>query len=59
MPFAANWSPIRDAGTDAENHNYPQPVTNVLAKLLVATSLLTATLKFKGDITVSCRAMAR
>lgn len=34
------------------NHNYPQPVKNVLAELLVATSLLTATLKFEGDITV-------
>ncbi|QIR25670.1 Hsp33 family molecular chaperone HslO [Kluyvera genomosp. 3] len=33
-------------------HNYPQPVKNVLAELLVATSLLTATLKFEGDITV-------
>lgn len=35
-----------------ENHTYPQPVKNVLAELLVATSLLTATLKFAGDITV-------
>ena len=35
-----------------ENHSYPQPVKNVLAELLVATSLLTATLKFSGDITV-------
>lgn len=35
-----------------ENHDYPQPVKNVLAELLVATSLLTATLKFDGDITV-------
>jgi molecular chaperone Hsp33 len=34
------------------NHTYPQPVKNVLAELLVATSLLTATLKFAGDITV-------
>lgn len=33
-------------------HNYPQPVKNVLAELLVATSLLTAALKFEGDITV-------
>ena len=33
-------------------HNYPQPVKNVLSELLVATSLLTATLKFAGDITV-------
>jgi len=35
-----------------ENHNYPQPVKAVLGELLVATSLLTATLKFAGDITV-------
>jgi molecular chaperone Hsp33 len=34
------------------NHTYPQPVKKVLAELLVATSLLTATLKFAGDITV-------
>ncbi|SQA98995.1 Heat shock protein 33 [Cedecea neteri] len=30
----------------------PQPVKNILGELLVATSLLTATLKFDGDITV-------
>lgn len=35
-----------------ENHTYPQPVKTVLSELLVATSLLTATLKFAGDITV-------
>ncbi|KZR35547.1 MULTISPECIES: Hsp33 family molecular chaperone HslO [Enterobacter] len=35
-----------------ENHNYPLPVKNLLGELLVATSLLTATLKFAGDITV-------
>lgn len=34
------------------NHSYPQPVKTVLSELLVATSLLTATLKFAGDITV-------
>lgn len=34
------------------NHNYPQPVKTILAELLVATSLLTATLKFTGGITV-------
>lgn len=33
-------------------HDYPQPVQQVLGELLVATSLLTATLKFDGDITV-------
>ncbi|MEZ2583814.1 Hsp33 family molecular chaperone HslO [Kluyvera intermedia] len=35
-----------------DGHSYPQPVKNVLSELLVATSLLTATLKFDGDITV-------
>ena len=33
-------------------HDYPQPVQQILGELLVATSLLTATLKFDGDITV-------
>ncbi|MBW7981271.1 Hsp33 family molecular chaperone HslO [Enterobacillus tribolii] len=35
-----------------ENHQYPQEVQNLLGELLVATSLLTATLKFDGEITV-------
>lgn len=35
-----------------ENHDYPPAVKQVLGELLVATSLLTATLKFDGDITV-------
>jgi len=35
-----------------EGHDYPQPVQQILGELLVATSLLTATLKFDGDITV-------
>ncbi|ELY2644708.1 Hsp33 family molecular chaperone HslO [Cronobacter sakazakii] len=35
-----------------ENHDYPMPVKTLLGELLVATSLLTATLKFAGDITV-------
>ncbi|OON39331.1 Hsp33 family molecular chaperone [Izhakiella australiensis] len=35
-----------------KDHDYPQPVQQLLAELLVATSLLTATLKFDGDITV-------
>lgn len=34
------------------NHAYPAPVQQLLGELLVATSLLTATLKFDGDITV-------
>lgn len=35
-----------------DNHNYPLAVQKLLGELLVATSLLTATLKFEGDITV-------
>ncbi len=33
-------------------HDYPQPVKQLLAELVAATSLLTATLKFAGDIAV-------
>ncbi|MEG3133708.1 Hsp33 family molecular chaperone HslO [Rouxiella sp. T17] len=33
-------------------HDYPAEVRNLLGEMLVATSLLTATLKFDGDITV-------
>ena len=35
-----------------ENFNYPLPVRKLLGELQVATSLLTATLKFEGSITV-------
>ena len=34
------------------NHNYPPVVKKILGELLAATSLLTATLKFEGDISV-------
>jgi len=34
------------------NKEYPAPVQNLLGELLVATTLLTATLKFKGSITL-------
>jgi molecular chaperone Hsp33 len=34
------------------NHNYPAGVSQLLGELLVATSLLTATLKFAGEISV-------
>lgn len=33
-------------------HDYPAPVRTLLGEMLVATSLLTATLKFSGEITV-------
>ncbi len=35
-----------------ENHNYPNVVKRILGELLAATSLLTATIKFEGDINV-------
>ncbi|GAA0811959.1 Hsp33 family molecular chaperone HslO [Colwellia sp. D2M02] len=35
-----------------KNHNYPEGVQRLLGELLAATCLLTATLKFEGDITV-------
>lgn len=34
------------------NHHYPAPVKRLLGELMVATSLLTATLKFEGEIAV-------
>ncbi|PRD35066.1 UNVERIFIED_CONTAM: hslO [Trichonephila clavipes] len=34
------------------HHQYPLPVKQLLAELVVATSLLTATLKFEGEIAV-------
>ena len=42
----SNWRDI------VQNHDYAEPVKTLLGELLVATSLLTATLKFDGDITV-------
>ena len=35
-----------------KNHNYPVGVQQLLGEVLAATSLLTATLKFEGEITV-------
>lgn len=34
------------------NHNYPTEVANIIGELLMATTLLTATLKFEGKIAV-------
>lgn len=36
-----------------QNHDYPFPVKQLLAELVAATSLLTATLKFEGQIAVN------
>ena len=46
VTVSQTWREITDG------HDYPQPVKQILGELLVATSLLTATLKFDGDITV-------
>lgn len=43
---SATWREI------VKNHHYAEPVNTLLGELLAATSLLTATLKFEGDITV-------
>ena len=34
------------------NHHYPQPVKKLLSEMMAITTLLTATLKFEGDIAV-------
>lgn len=35
-----------------QNHNYPDSIKHIIGELFAATSLLTATLKFTGDIAV-------
>ena len=47
------WVRLNQTFNDTLNtHHYPQAVRNLLGEMMVATSLLTATLKFNGDITV-------
>ncbi|MDG6895557.1 Hsp33 family molecular chaperone HslO [Volucribacter amazonae] len=47
------WVRLNQTFTDTLNtHHYPKPVQHLLGEMMVATSLLTATLKFKGAITV-------
>ncbi|MDO4698691.1 MAG: Hsp33 family molecular chaperone HslO [Pasteurellaceae bacterium] len=47
------WVRLNATFTDTLNtHQYPTAVQNLLGEMLVATSLLTATLKFDGTITV-------
>ncbi len=47
------WLRLNKSFTETLNsHQYPEPVQNLLGEMLVATSLLTATLKFEGTITV-------
>ncbi|WP_293730289.1 Hsp33 family molecular chaperone HslO [uncultured Actinobacillus sp.] len=47
------WVRLNQTFTDTLNtHHYPTPVQNLLGEMMVATNLLTATLKFNGNITV-------
>lgn len=47
------WLRLNKSFTETLNtHQYPTAVQNLLGEMLVATSLLTATLKFEGTITV-------
>lgn len=47
------WVRLNQTFADTLNtHHYPKAVQNLLGEMLVATSLLTATLKFEGTITV-------
>ncbi|AWX14843.1 redox-regulated molecular chaperone Hsp33 [Mergibacter septicus] len=50
------WVRLNQTFSDSLNtHQYPTVVQNLLGEMLVATALLTATLKFKGDITLQIR----
>lgn len=47
------WVRLNQSFTDTLNtHHYPKAVQDLLGEMMVATSLLTATLKFEGNITV-------
>lgn len=47
------WVRLNSTFTETLNtHHYPKSVQNLLGEMMVATSLLTATLKFDGTITV-------
>lgn len=47
------WVRLNQSFIDTLNtHHYPKAVQNLLGEMMVATSLLTATLKFTGSITV-------
>lgn len=47
------WVRLNNTFTETLNtHHYPKVVQNLLGEMMVATSLLTATLKFDGTITV-------
>ena len=47
------WVRLNKTFTDTLNtHHYPKAVQDLLGEMMVATNLLTATLKFDGNITV-------
>lgn len=47
------WVRLNQSFTDTLNtHHYPKAVQDLLGEMMAATSLLTATLKFEGNITV-------
>ena len=47
------WVRLNQSFADTLNtHQYPKAVRNLLGEMMVATTLLTATLKFEGNITV-------
>ena len=47
------WVRLNQTFTDTLNtHHYPKAVQNLLGEMMVVTNLLTATLKFNGNITV-------
>ncbi|MCI5763466.1 MAG: Hsp33 family molecular chaperone HslO, partial [Actinobacillus porcinus] len=47
------WVRLNQTFIDTLNtHHYPKAVQNLLGEMMVATNLLTATLKFNGNITV-------
>lgn len=47
------WVRLNESFTETLNtHHYPTAVRNLLGEMLVATSLVTATMKFEGTITV-------
>ncbi|OOF42129.1 Hsp33 family molecular chaperone [Rodentibacter rarus] len=47
------WVRLNQSFVDTLNtHHYPEPVQNLLGEMMVTTTLLTATLKFEGNITV-------
>lgn len=53
LAVRGEWVRLNSTFTETLNtHQYPKAVQNLLGEMLVATSLLTATLKFEGTITV-------